>query len=346
MSNLKAIALLAACACLSGCYYVQAARGHMELMGKREPIDELLEEPTTPPELARRLELVTEARAFSIAELKLPDNGSYRSYADLGRDQVLWNLFATGEFSLEPKTWCYPIVGCVAYRGYFNAETARELATRLDDDGFDVAVGGVAAYSTLGRFEDPVLNTMMAWDDVRLVGLLFHELAHQVVYIKDDTTFNESFATAVEEAGLERWLDARGEAELLDGFHRRKRLERDILALVEATRAELTQLYSGTEPEAMRQAKREILDRLSSAVTGRLEDDGLPHRHWLTTGELNNAKLVPLALYEAHVPAFRALLSQCAGNFECFYADVKRLGGYDAGRRAAELEDLASIAGP
>lgn len=316
----------------------------MELMGKREPIDELLAEPSTPPELARRLELVSEARSFSIAELKLPDNGSYRSYADLGREQVLWNLFAAGEFSLEPKTWCYPIVGCVAYRGYFNVETARALAARLDAEGYDVAVGGVAAYSTLGRFEDPVLNTMMAWDDVRLVGLLFHELAHQVVYIKDDTTFNESFATAVEEAGLERWLDARGEAELLESFHRRKRLERDILAMVEATRAELTQLYSGTEPEAMRPAKRAILGRLAEAVTGRLKQDERPPRHWLTTGELNNAKLVPLALYETYVPAFRALLAQCAGDFECFYAEVKRLGGYDAGRRAAELKSLASIA--
>ena len=317
----------------------------MELMGKREPIDELLAEPSTPPELARRLELVSEARSFSIAELKLPDNGSYRSYADLGREQVLWNLFAAGEFSLEPKTWCYPIVGCVAYRGYFNVETARALAARLDADGYDVAVGGVAAYSTLGRFEDPVLNTMMAWDDVRLVGLLFHELAHQVVYIKDDTTFNESFATAVEEAGLERWLDARGEAELLDNFHARKRLERDILEMVESTRAELTQLYSGSDAVSMRQSKQAILDELSSAVTTRLLEDGLPPRHWLTTGELNNAKLVPLALYEAHVPAFRALLAECAADFDCFYANVKIIGGYDAERRAAELERLASTAG-
>ncbi|MDJ0759413.1 MAG: aminopeptidase [Woeseiaceae bacterium] len=345
MSNLKAISVLVACGCLSGCYYMQAAKGHIDLMSKREPIDQVLEDASTEPELARRLRLVTEAREFSITELKLPDNDSYRSYADLGRQQVLWNLFATEEFSMEPRTWCYPIVGCVAYRGYFNNDTARRKVEDLQEDGYDVAMGGVAAYSTLGRFNDPVLNTMMAWDDVHLIGVLFHELAHQVIYIKDDTTFNESFATAVEEAGLERWLASRGESERLASFHRRKALEKDIFELVDETRAELAVVYAGSDTEQMRRSKQAIFDDLSAAVAARLEESGLPARHWLV-GDLNNAKLVPLALYESLVPAFKALLAQCGGDFDCFFSEVTRIGGYDVDQRNAELEGLARDARP
>ena len=345
MANLKAISVLVACGCLSGCYYMQAAKGHIDLMSKREPISELLEDSSTEPDLARRLKLVSEARDFSITELKLPDNDSYRSYADLGRQQVLWNLFATEEFSLEPKTWCYPIIGCVAYRGYFSNDTARRKAEGLSEEGYDVALGGVTAYSTLGKFNDPVLNTMMAWDDVRLIGVLFHELAHQVVYIKDDTTFNESFATAVEEAGLERWLESRGESELLESFHRRKALEQDILALVDAARGRLEVVYAGSDPEQMQRDKQSVFADLSDAVEQRLEQSGLPPRHWLV-GELNNAKLVPLALYEAHVPAFRSLLDRCNGDFGCFFEEVERIGDYEADARNAELEGLAGKARP
>ncbi len=314
-------------------------------MSKREPIEALLEDSATEPDLARRLRLVTEAREFSIRELGLPDNDSYRTYADLGRQQVLWNLFATEEFSLEPKTWCYPIVGCLAYRGYFNNETARRKLEDLQVDGYDVAMGGVTAYSTLGKFDDPVLNTMMAWDDVHLVGVLFHELAHQVIYIKDDTTFNESFATAVEEAGLERWLASRGESELLASFHRRKALEKDIFSLVDEARADLEAVFAGSDPQQMRRAKQAIFEDLSAAVASRLEESGLPARHWLV-GELNNAKLVPLALYESRVPAFQALLAQCDGDFDCLYTEVKRIGAYDADQRNAELQGLAQSARP
>ena len=191
------------CCLLSACYYVQATRGQIEVLSKREPIDEVLASPETDDELGRRLRLVQEAREFSIDELGLPDNDSYRSYSDLERDFVVWNVFAAPEFSLQAREWCYPIVGCVSYRGYFSETAAREEADRLARKGFDVAVGGVPAYSTLGNFADPVLSTMMRWDDVRLVSTLFHELAHQVLYIKDDTAFNESFATAVEEIGIE-----------------------------------------------------------------------------------------------------------------------------------------------
>ena len=207
---LRTTALLGICFLLPACYYVQATRGQIEVLSKRQPIDEVLASPETAEELGRRLRLVQEARQFSIDELYLPDNKSYRSYSDLERDFVVWNVFAAPEFSLEAREWCYPIVGCVSYRGYFSEEAANGEAAKLRRKGFDSAVGGVPAYSTLGNFNDPVLNTMMRWDDVKLVSTLFHELAHQVLYIKDDTAFNESFATAVEEIGIERWLAKNG----------------------------------------------------------------------------------------------------------------------------------------
>jgi len=205
--------LLFLCVPLTGCYYMQAASGQWEVMRKRQPIAEVIKDSETSPELAARLRLLDEARDFSIEILGLPDNKSYRSYADLERDYVVWNVFAAPEFSLTPKQWCFPVAGCVSYRGYFSKEDALRDSKRLSDDGFDVAVGGVAAYSTLGKFNDPILSTMMRWDDIDLIAVLFHELAHQVVYVKDDSAFNESFATAVEEIGVKLWLETRGEEE-------------------------------------------------------------------------------------------------------------------------------------
>ncbi len=183
---------------LGGCYYMQAAAGQWEVIRNREPVADVINDADTPSELVERLRIVDAARDYSIEQLGLPDNKSYRSYTDLERDFVVWNVFAAPEFSLQPKRWCFPVAGCVSYRGYFKKESAIRESERLADKGFDVAVGGVVAYSTLGKFSDPLLNTMMRWDDVRLVAVLFHELAHQVVYVKGDSGFNESFATAVE----------------------------------------------------------------------------------------------------------------------------------------------------
>jgi predicted aminopeptidase len=182
----------------SGCYLLQAASGQMELTSKRRPIEKVLADASTPQELRTRLEYVSAARTFASAELGLPDNQSYRSYADLGRPYVVWNVFATEEFSVQPRRWCFPIAGCVVYRGYFAEQSAQSYARRLRLRGLDTAVGGVAAYSTLGHFKDPVLNTMMHWSDVQLASTLFHELAHQVVYVAGDSEFNEAFATVVE----------------------------------------------------------------------------------------------------------------------------------------------------
>ena len=217
---------------LSGCYLMQAAGGQMEIASKREPISAVLKDPATPETLRTRLEYVAAARDFASRELGLPDNASYRSYADVGRPYVVWNVFATAEFSVEPRRWCFPISGCVVYRGYFNEARAQRYARRMRGQGADATVGGVAAYSTLGHFEDPVLNTMMGWSDAQLAATLFHELAHQVVYVPGDSEFNEAFATAVEEAGLERWLSVNGKSQELQAWRIQRRRGQEFIQLL------------------------------------------------------------------------------------------------------------------
>src|SRR5688572_5727939 len=242
---------------LTGCYLLQAAGGQMEISSKREPIAEVIADAATPPQLRARLEYVAAARDFASRELGLPDNESYRSYADLGRPYVVWNVFAAPEFSVEPRRWCFPIAGCVVYRGYFNEEAAQRYARKLRRRGDDAAVGGVAAYSTLGHFKDPVLNTMMGWSDAQLAGTLFHELAHQVVYVPGDSEFNEAFATVVEEAGLQRWLAARGRTEDLAAWHEQRQRHARFIELLLQTRERLEELYrSGVPVAEMRDRKQ------------------------------------------------------------------------------------------
>jgi predicted aminopeptidase len=266
---------------LEGCYYVQAARGQFDLMRRRRPVEEVIADATSPEQLRQRLGMVRDARQFAVDELLLPDNGSYRNYADLERDYVVWNVIAAPEFSLDPKLWCYPVAGCVAYRGYFSEASAKKLADDLASQGFDVLVGGVAAYSTLGRFADPVLNTMMRWDDTELVETLFHELAHQKLYIKGDTGFNESFATTVAETGIRRWLSARGGSEILDARDRRRTDYDAVLQLAMAARGKLEALYaSDLDVDAMRNAKRQILEGLARDA-GKYDGNSDRGRNWL-----------------------------------------------------------------
>ena len=338
----RTILTLGLCCLLSSCYYVQAARGQIEVLSKREPIDEILESPETEAELRRRLRLVQEARQFSVDELGLPDNRSYRSYSNVERDYVVWNVFAAPEFSLEAREWCYPIVGCVSYRGYFSEEAANREAGKLEKKGFDVAVGGVPAYSTLGNFNDPVLNTMMRWDDVKLVSTLFHELAHQVLYIKDDTAFNESFATAVEEIGIERWLAAKGRPGDMDAYRAGKSLYRRLVEIVNAAREDLADYYGrDIDPDTMRELKSARLGQLSSDVSAELRAAGRSEMHWLT-GELNNARLLPMSLYDAQVPAFLALYADCGSELGCLYVEAAKIAALDRGERDARLDSLAA----
>jgi predicted aminopeptidase len=310
---------------VSGCYYMQAAGGQLEIVRKREPIAELITAVDTPSELAARLQVVTAAREFSIDALGLPDNKSYRTYADLERDYVVWNVIAAPEFSLQPKTWCYPVVGCVSYRGYFSKDAAEKLVNRLRLDGYDIAFGGVAAYSTLGRFSDPILSTMMHWGDTDLVAVMFHELAHQVIYVKDDTGFNESFATAVEEFGMERWLVSRGQPDELADWRKRRALRSQFTALIAAARADLEEIYSRDSDELQqRQSKQTRLGELSVAAKTLFANAGRSAPTWLDN-ELNNARLAATTLYHGRLPEFRLLLAACDNDLACFYKAARKL---------------------
>ncbi len=329
---------------LGGCYYLQAIGGQLEVMRKREPIPEVLEDPTVPDATRERLGMVLEARRFAVDELGLPDNDSYRTYADLERDYVVWNVFAAPEFSLEPKTWCFPIVGCVAYRGYFDEAAARRHAAGLEARGYDVYVGGVPAYSTLGRFDDPVLNTMMRWTDADLVATVFHELAHQRLYVKGDTGFNEAFATAVAEIGLERWLTSRGQAEALAVYRRRIAFRKALVAMAEAAKVELEALYAdGIDVGEMRRRKRALLDDLSRRAVEEAARRGFEDAGWLRA-PLNNARLVSVGVYRSHLGAFRALYQQCDSDLSCFYAGAEELADLPAEQRRQRLDAFADAA--
>ena len=320
---------------------MQAIRGHSDLMGRRRPVIEVIEDETSPQALREKLELVGTARDFAVTDLLLPDNDSYRSYADIERDYVVWNVFAAPEFSLQPKTWCYPVAGCVAYRGYFSEVSAHKLRSELQEEGFDVAMGGVSAYSTLGRFSDPVLNTMMRWSDVDLVSTMFHELAHQKLYIKDDSAFNESFATAVVDIGIDRWLHHTGELDRLQLYRGRKLLRQSMVALVRETRGDLAALYRQDLPAAdMRREKSALLDGLSKRAQQLVDDEGGGARNWLAA-PLNNARLVSTNLYEGRVDAFRVMYEACETSLDCFYARALAVSELDASERNRALDALA-----
>ena len=334
-----AIALGLLCA-LQGCYYMQAAKGQLEVFRKRDSIAEVIESPETAPDLVARLRLVEEARQFSVDALGLPDNESYRSYADLNRDYVVWNVFASPEFSLQAKTWCFPVAGCVAYRGYFAEEAARREAAKLKKKGYDVIVGGIPAYSTLGRFNDPVLNTMMRWDDTELVAMIFHELAHQVLYIKGDTTFNESFASAVEEFGIQRWLESRGLEHEFETYDERRDFRQQLTQLLLAARADLQAIFASTvSDDDKRQQKAVRLDALSQEVTNVFARSGRDASAWLKNG-MNNARLASVALYDDSLPAFRELMRQCYDDFGCFYEASRQLSKLALDERGKRLETL------
>jgi len=320
---------------------MQAAAGQWELTRKREPIPDVIRDSDTSTELKERLRLVQAARQFSIDELALPDNNSYRSYADIERKFVVWNVFAAPEFSLEAKQWCFPVAGCVSYRGYFSKNAAIRQSERLARDGYDVAVGGVSAYSTLGKFNDPVLSSMMSWDDIQLVGVLFHELAHQVLYLKGDSGFNESFATAVEEFGLERWLKSNGRPDDIEVYRQRRQLRQDLMALVAAARDDLRETFAAAiADDEMRRLKTARLDQLAADIRTTLELAGRDPSSWSNV-ELNNARIVSMTLYEVWLPSFRSMLARCEQDLQCFYARATELSRLETAERESRLDALA-----
>ena len=331
------IALLAGSS--GGCYLLQSFQGHLALMSKREPIARVIDNASTPPALRTRLEAVAAIRDFASRSLSLPDNGSYRSYADVGRRYVVWNVVAAPEFSVAAKQWCYPIVGCVVYRGYFAENRARRYAARLHGQGLDVTVAGVAAYSTLGHFNDPVLNTMMGWDDVELAAIIFHELTHQLLYVRNDSSFNEALATVVEDEGVRRWLLAQGRAaDLAEHLVQRDRYI-SVIELLSATRSELRAVYAaGLAPQAMREKKRAALESLRASFAHLKSGWGghAPFESWFD-GDLNNAHLASLATYFACVPGFERELKAVGGDLTAFYARARELAQLDQQMRDARV---------
>jgi predicted aminopeptidase len=320
-----------------GCYLFQSAEGQLDLMSKRQPLVQVIDAASTPPTLRTQLEAVAAIRDFASRELGLPDNGSYRSYADVGRRYVVWNVVAAPEFSVDPREWCYPIVGCVAYRGYFVEDRARRYAEGLRIEGLDVAVGGVAAYSTLGHFNDPVLNTMMGWNDVELAAIIFHELTHQLLYIPDDSSFNEALATTVEEEGVRRWLNSQDrEADLASHLVQQQHYA-EVIELLTATRDELRSLYeSGLAPDAMRVRKRAAFAAMRDSFA-RLKDrwgGHAPFESWFDE-DLNNAHLASVATYYTCVPGFERELKAVGGDLTAFYARVRELAKLDQEKRDA-----------
>jgi predicted aminopeptidase len=320
-----AVALIAASS--GGCYLLQSAQGQLSLMSKREPISGVIDKPGTPAALRAQLKSVTAIRRFASQELGLPDNGSYKKYADIGRPYVVWNVVAAPEFSVEPKRWCFPIVGCVAYRGYFVESRARRFAAGLHAKGFDVVVGGVAAYSTLGHFDDPILSSMVNWDDVELAAIIFHELTHQLLYVPNDASFNEALATTVEEEGVRRWLEAQGRSKDLSDHLLEHARYLEVIALMTETRNGLRTLYdSGLPPPLMRERKREAFEALRESYAAlRAQWGGRgPFDAWFAQ-DINNAHLASIATYFACVPGFQRELQAVNGSLPDFYRRVREL---------------------
>jgi predicted aminopeptidase len=334
--SLRLCAIVAATMLLSGCYLLQASAGQLQVMSRSRPIGEVIADARTPASTRERLEFARDAREFAVRELALPDSRSYRKYADLGRPYAVWNVVATPEFSVEPRRWCFPIAGCVSYRGYFDESQARDAGLRLFLHGDDVAVEGVPTYSTLGHLPDPLFNTMLGWREARLAGTIFHELAHERLYVPGDTEFNEAFASVVEDEGVRTWLESRGRGADLESWQQAQSRERDFASLVAAARARLAELYgSGLPLEAMRIEKQREFGRLKFAYE-RLRADWGGYRGydgWFARS-LNNAYLASAANYQACVPGLRREL-QAAGSLPEFYRRAEGLAKLGRAERHA-----------
>ncbi|MFY1665784.1 aminopeptidase [Pseudomonas sp. Pseu.R1] len=334
-----AILLLSGCSSLS--YYTQLASGQLALLRAREPVADVVADPQRDPRLREHLRTSQQAREFASQHLHLPDNQSYRLYADIHRRYVVWNVFATGEFSLDPVTHCFPIAGCVAYRGYYDENAARGEAALRKLEGKDVYVSGVEAYSTLGWFNDPIISSMMNWGDERLATLIFHELAHQRFYVKDDSEFNESYATFVEEEGTRQWRAARGMPPETASSETRRRDQ--LTQLVLATRDRLKALYAEPlSPQVMRERKAAEFERLRDEYRQMRDSQwGGDKRFdsWVYA-PMNNARLLPIGLYDQWTPAFGALFRQVNGDWPAFFAAVEKMGDLPADQRKTALERL------
>ena len=349
-ATLTAVAL-SGLLCISGCstlgYYGQAVGGHLDILRRARPVADWVADPTTPEPLRQRLQLTQRLRDFAVAELQLPDSRSYRAYADLHRNAVVWNVVAAPELSLQLKTWCFPVMGCVGYRGHFAQAPAEAEAATLRAEGWEASVYGVPAYSTLGWTGwlggDPLLNTFVQWPEGDLARLLFHELAHQVAYANDDTTFNESFAGAVERIGGQRWLQQHGSSAARAEYAALDARRNDFRALTQRTREALQAVYSGPgSDDQKRQAKAALMAQM------RAEFEVLKAQRWggfsgydAWVARADNAAFGVQAAYNELLPQFEALFERCGGDFPRFYAEVQRLAGLPKPERRIGLSRAA-----
>ena len=342
-------ALCVTSGCASVAYLGQSASGHLQLLAAARPVKDVIADPQVPESLRVRLQLTQRMRDFAVTQLKLPDNGSYRSYADLKRSAAVWNVVAAPELSLKLETWCFPIVGCVGYRGYYDLASAESAAAPLRAQGLEVDVYPVPAYSTLGWMNwiggDPLLNTFVQWPEGELSRLIFHELAHQVAYAPGDTTFNESFATAVERIGSERWLQANASEEVRRQQAATEMHRHDFHVLVRAWRARLDALYRSDLPDTDKRARKAQL-----YAGMRADYDTLKREKWggykgydKWFAEANNAALGAQAAYDDQVGTFERLFFAQGADFDRFYAEVRRLAALPKAQREAALAPFRDV---
>jgi predicted aminopeptidase len=350
--RLAALALVLLATGMAGCstlgYYWQATRGQLALQSAARPLDELLADPALDAKIKPKLEAARKIRAFAVSELGLPDNKSYTAYADLKRPFVVWSVVATPELSLQPKQWCFPVAGCVTYKGWFSKEAADEYAKGLREEGYDVHVGGVPAYSTLGWFDDPLLNTFIQYPEGEIARLVFHELAHQLLYVQGDSTFNESFATAVEEFGVERWLAVNGTPQMREQYVIFGKRKQDFRALLTRFRGLLEDAYKTGSDEEKRARKAALFKQLREEYEViKLDQWGgfKGYDRWFDQ-PLSNAHLAAIGTYTQWLPAFRALLAREGNDIRKFYGATGVLAKLPKAEREQALIALAPEAAP
>ncbi|MCK5719085.1 MAG: aminopeptidase [Thiomargarita sp.] len=333
--------LLTACGHIN--YYAQAINGQLEIFSKTQPITQLLKQATISTRLKQQLTDVIQIRTFATQSLYLPDNKSYTDYADMGRSVLLWSVFATPALSLKPKQWCFLLIGCLSYQGYFSKQDAIKLAKQLRQQQYDVYIADVPAYSTLGWFNDPLLNTMLLWSRYTLAGFIFHELAHQKLYIANDTVFNESFATAIELIGTERWLAQYGTEEEQLHYQQIQQRQKAFLQLVTSTYKDLQAIYKqkNITIEEKQIAKLATFQQLQFQyqILKKSWNNYAGYDIWFST-ELNNAKLLAVITYQDFVPAFKILYHQEKSYLPNFYQQVEVLAKLSKEERHKKLKAL------
>jgi len=351
---LLGITLLVVSGCHTFSFYSQAVRGQYQIFANEQPINKLIKAPSTPEPLRQRFELLERLRAYAQTELKLPIDDHYRKYVDVHRPFVVWNVEAAPEFSLQPKTWWYPLLGGLEYRGYFSKQGATNYAHYLRNKGYDVSVGGVQAYSTLGWFKDPVLNTFIFEPDADLAEIIFHELGHQRVFARGDTDFNEAFATTVGQEGARRWLTARGDRSALEVYLAHLQRNNQFVHLVMKTRRQLEALYGDSRnaqgkvisteknqsvpAQQLREQKTQVMQEMKQQFAGLKEQwNGDTEYDWWFSHEINNAHLNSVAAYYDLVPSFEQLLAAKGGDLEKFYTEVERLAKMSKKQRQERL---------